>query len=75
MSSAGILPRALQYIFNAHSDNTKRQYSLSFFEIYNEKIFDLLDDADNKKKRSSSRGETSTGYAPFSFLQMNRVVV
>ncbi len=58
MSSAGILPRALQYIFATSHEATKRQYSLSFFEIYNEKIFDLLEDVENRKKRSSSRGET-----------------
>jgi len=44
--------------------------SISFFEIYNEKIFDLLESTNLKglasvvKKRSHSRGETSTN-SPF----------
>ena len=45
LSSAGILPRTLKYFFDEIDNNENTQYDLecSFFEIYNEKLQDLLD--------------------------------
>lgn len=45
LSSAGILPRTLKYFFDEIDSNENTQFDLecSFFEIYNEKLQDLLD--------------------------------
>lgn len=45
LSTAGILPRTLKYFFDEIDNNENTQYDLecSFFEIYNEKLQDLLD--------------------------------
>jgi len=37
----GILPRTLEYVFSKFEQD-KMHVSVSFFEIYNEKIYDLL---------------------------------
>jgi hypothetical protein len=64
------LPRTFDYIFSHIKREERDQVSISFFEIYNEKIFDLLESNNLKglasvvKKRSHSRGETSTN-SPF----------
>lgn len=52
---SGILPRALDFIF--HEKDQSARVLVSFFEIYNEKVFDLLDSPQPaKQKRSLSRG-------------------
>ncbi len=38
----GILPRALQRVFDEQTAKKDSRITISFFEIYNEKIFDLL---------------------------------
>jgi hypothetical protein len=38
----GILPRALDIIFEEHRKKKNSRITISFYEIYNEKIFDLL---------------------------------
>ncbi len=45
----GIIPRAISYLFSQikHIQNRSFQISLSYLQIYNEKIYDLLD-FDNK---------------------------
>ena len=43
-------------------DSEKDEVRVSFFEIYNEKIYDLLSDEKKKKtfKRSLSRGDNNS---------------
>lgn len=38
----GIIPRALDQLFNNESGDLEVEISISFLEIYNEKVFDLL---------------------------------
>lgn len=38
----GILPRALEIIFDEQKKMKNSRITISFFEIYNEKVFDLL---------------------------------
>jgi hypothetical protein len=38
----GILPRALEMIFDEQRKKRNSRITISFFEIYNEKLFDLL---------------------------------
>jgi len=39
------LPRALQRVFEEQAAKRDSRITISFFEIYNEKIFDLLNSA------------------------------
>ncbi|XP_018567710.1 kinesin-like protein Nod [Anoplophora glabripennis] len=41
-SDAGLIPRALEQFFTYCDDDTETDISISFIEIYNEKVFDLL---------------------------------
>ncbi|MCB0369471.1 MAG: hypothetical protein KDD45_08485 [Bdellovibrionales bacterium] len=38
----GILPRALELIFEEQKKKKNSRITISFYEIYNEKVFDLL---------------------------------
>ncbi|XP_050443321.1 kinesin-related protein 4-like [Adelges cooleyi] len=48
--SPGIIPLAVNYMFNAMNSSSSREYLLRacYLEIYNEKIIDLLEKKDNK---------------------------
>jgi hypothetical protein len=43
--SLGIIPRALRHMFNLIGKDEQRTYqiTLSYLQIYNERIYDLLD--------------------------------
>lgn len=38
----GIIPRALDQLFDKECEDLEVEISISFLEIYNEKVFDLL---------------------------------
>ena len=62
-TKSGILPRALDFVF-ASLDPASTRLSARFFEIYNEKIFDLLGGAcaaQPRSRRSLSRGRPQAG--------------
>ena len=50
----GILPRTLDYIFGNNIGGENTNFYLSYFQLYNEKIFDLLSPHSNPK--SIARG-------------------
>ena len=43
-SSAGVIPRAIEHIFDAIEDSTRMQFLIrvSYMEVYNETVIDLL---------------------------------
>lgn len=49
----GILPRTLDFVFEKLQEMDGWKLQLSFYEIYNEKIYDLL--AQEGKKRNHSK--------------------
>lgn len=55
------MPRALQRVFEEQAAKRDSRITISFFEIYNEKIFDLLNSAAMKplEIRESKNGELS----------------
>ena len=57
------MPRTLQHLFGSNID-FKCQYSISFFEIYNDRIYDLLDAQESPfaKKRSLSKNIESNSF-------------
>ena len=60
----GIMPRAIQQVFDIITANTSREYTVrvSYVEIYKEELYDLLD-LDNASKdlhiRDDNKGNTS----------------
>ena len=62
----GIMPRAVQQVFEILAVNTNREYTIrvSYVEIYKEELFDLLD-LDNVSKdlhiREDDKGNTGNG--------------
>ena len=62
----GIMPRAVQQVFEVITANANREYSVrvSYVEIYKEELFDLLD-LDNVSKdlhiREDDKGNTGIG--------------
>ena len=53
-SHRGIAPRSLSHIFNEVNERTEIDFKLScvYYEIYNEKVYDLLDDLSNSETRT-----------------------
>ncbi|XP_060842523.1 centromere-associated protein E-like isoform X2 [Rhopalosiphum padi] len=51
-SNPGIIPLAINYMFNAMNNSTSREYLLRacYLEIYNEKVIDLLEKKNNKNQ-------------------------
>ncbi|XP_025205598.1 kinesin-related protein 4-like isoform X2 [Melanaphis sacchari] len=51
-SNPGIIPLAINYMFNAMNNSTSREYLLRacYLEIYNEKVIDLLEKKSNKSQ-------------------------
>ena len=62
----GIMPRAVQQVFEVISANTNREYTVrvSYVEIYKEELYDLLD-LDGVSKdlhiREDNKGNTGNG--------------
>ena len=62
----GIMPRAVQQVFEIIAANTNREYTIrvSYVEIYKEELYDLLD-LDNVSKdlhiREDDKGNTGNG--------------
>jgi len=54
-----VIPRALRQIYSSPIDGN---VEVSFFEIYNERIYDLLSATKPATKRSLSRGDSSSSY-------------
>ena len=51
-NTEGIIPRTIREVFSSKSDKQQKQnYTIycSFIQIYNEKIYDLLQDIETKK--------------------------
>ena len=50
----GIAPRAITHIFNTISERPEIDFKVScvYYEIYNEKVYDLLDDLSNSETRT-----------------------
>lgn len=51
-SNPGIIPLAINYMFNAMNNSSSREYLLRacYLEIYNEKVIDLLEKKNNKNQ-------------------------
>ncbi|KAF0754076.1 kinesin-related protein 4 isoform X1 [Aphis craccivora] len=51
-TNPGIIPLAINYMFNAMNNSTSREYLLRacYLEIYNEKVIDLLEKRNNKNQ-------------------------
>ena len=54
-----MIPRALRQLYSTPFDGN---VEVSFFEIYNERIYDLLSATRPVQKRSLSRGDSSSSY-------------
>lgn len=69
----GIMPRAVQQVFEIINTNTSREYivRVSYVEIYKEELYDLLDlDTDTKDLhiREDDKGNTGNGISKHGIL-------
>jgi len=47
----GVLPHTLDYVFEQLESDNRHRIFISFYEIYNEKIYDLLTNTSHKKAK------------------------
>jgi hypothetical protein len=70
----GILPRSLELIFEEQKRKRNSRVTISFYEIYNEKIFDLLVSTMKPLEIRESKGEISIpGLAAIEVLSVKEV--
>jgi hypothetical protein len=72
----GILPRSLELIFDEQKRRRNSRITISFYEIYNERIFDLLSNSHEPLEiREGRNGEiTIAGLSAVEVLNMKEVL-